>query len=234
VLEITGLYTGYGDTPVLHDLNLQMKERDFVLILGPNGHGKTTLLRTISGLLKPQKGQIVFKGNDLASLTPDQIVKLGITHIPQGDLLFPESTVLENLWMGAYLPEAWKNRQKRADEVLEMFPQLKSRLNQLARTLSGGERRMLALSRGLMSSAQLYLIDEPSLGLAPITIKDLYEDIKALMDQGLSIILVEENATHAFNLAKKIYLLEGGRFVREGNPQELMNDQVFQTAYLGI
>jgi branched-chain amino acid transport system ATP-binding protein len=234
VLEITGLYTGYGDTPVLNDLNLQMKEKDFVLILGPNGHGKTTLLRTISGLLKPQKGEIVFKGISLGSLTPDQIVKLGITHIPQGDLLFPELTIQENLWMGAYLPDAWQNRRKRADEVLEMFPQLKSRLNQLARTLSGGERRMLALSRGLMSSAHLYLIDEPSLGLAPITIKDLYEDIKALMDQGLSIILVEENATHAFNLAKKVYLLEGGRFVREGNPQELMNDQAFQTAYLGI
>ena len=138
MIEIKGISTGYGDTPVLHDLNLTIDDGEVILILGPNGHGKTTLLRTISGLLKAWSGSILFNGQNLANLTPDQVVKAGIAHIPQGDLLFPDLSVLENLWMGAYLLEAWKIRKGRIEEVFALFPILKERSSQLARTLSGG------------------------------------------------------------------------------------------------
>lgn len=234
MLEITGLYTGYEDTPVLYELNLSMGDREVVLILGPNGHGKTTLLRTISGLIRAWSGQIIFDDADLVVLPPDEIVQRGIAHIPQGDMLFPDMTVMENLLMGAYLPDAWQNRQDRLEEVFAMLPLLKERSGQLARTLSGGERRMLALGRGLMTRARLYLIDEPSLGLAPILVEELYADIRKLVNRGLSILLVEENASHAMGLADRVYLLEGGHFVREGRPDELLGDEAFQKAYLGI
>lgn len=234
MLEITGLYTGYEDTPVLYELNLSMGDREVVLILGPNGHGKTTLLRTISGLIRAWSGQIIFDDADLVVLPPDEIVQRGIAHIPQGDMLFPDMTVMENLLMGAYLPDAWQNRQGRLEEVFAMLPLLKERSGQLARTLSGGERRMLALGRGLMTRARLYLIDEPSLGLAPILVEELYADIRKLVNRGLSILLVEENASHAMGLADRVYLLEGGHFVREGRPDELLGDEAFQKAYLGI
>lgn len=234
MLEITGLYTGYEDTPVLYELNLSMGDGEVVLILGPNGHGKTTLLRTISGLIRAWSGQIIFDDADLVVLPPDEIVQRGIAHIPQGDMLFPDMTVMENLLMGAYLPDAWQNRQDRLEEVFAMLPLLKERSGQLARTLSGGERRMLALGRGLMTRARLYLIDEPSLGLAPILVEELYADIRKLVNRGLSILLVEENASHAMGLADRVYLLEGGHFVREGRPDELLGDEAFQKAYLGI
>jgi branched-chain amino acid transport system ATP-binding protein len=234
VIEIDGLSTGYDDTPVLHELSFTLKVGEVVLILGPNGHGKTTLLRTISGLLKAWSGSISFDGQDLLRLTPDQIVKAGIAHVPQGDLLFPDLSVLENLWMGAYLPEAWRDRKKRIEEVFALFPVLKNRSSQLARTLSGGERRMLALGRGLMTKASLYLIDEPSLGLAPLAIEDVYRNIRSLVERGFSILLVEENASHAMDLADQVYLMEGGRFVQSGKPDELLGDEAFQMAYMGI
>jgi branched-chain amino acid transport system ATP-binding protein len=162
-------------------------------------------------------------GVDLTSLLPNQIVQQGIAHIPQGDLLFPDMTVTENLLMGAYLPETWKNRHEQMVEVFKMFPSLEERSGQIARTLSGGERRMLALGRGMMVQARLYLIDEPSLGLAPLLVENLYEDIRKLVDRGLSIILVEENASRAAGLADRVYLLESGRFVRTGHPEDLLD-----------
>jgi branched-chain amino acid transport system ATP-binding protein len=234
MFEITGLNTGYGDIPILHDLNLIMQEREILMVLGPNGHGKTTLLRTISGLLRAWSGHIMFGGVDLTSLLPNQIVQQGIAHIPQGDLLFPDMTVMENLLMGAYLPETWKNRREQMVEVFKMFPSLEERSGQIARTLSGGERRMLALGRGMMVQARLYLIDEPSLGLAPLLVENLYKDIRKLVDRGLSIILVEENASRAAGLADRVYLMESGRFVRSGHPEDLLGDEAFRTAYLGI
>jgi branched-chain amino acid transport system ATP-binding protein len=234
LIDIIGLSTGYDDTPVLHDLNLTLRAGEVILILGPNGHGKTTLLRTISGLLNVWSGSIIFNGQNLIDRSPDQIVKAGIAHVPQGDLLFPDLTVLENLFMGAYLPGAWKNRKAQIEKVFVLFPILKERSGQLARTLSGGERRMLALGRGLMTAANLYLIDEPSLGLAPLAIEDVYKNVRGLVDQGLSIILVEENASHAIDLADQVYLMEGGRFVRSGKPENLLDDKAFQEAYMGL
>ena len=234
MFEITGLNTGYGDIPILYDLNLTMQKGEILTILGPNGHGKTTLLRTISGLLRAWSGHIMFDGVDLTSLLPNQIVQQGIAHIPQGDLLFPDMTVMENLLMGAYLPETWKNRHEQILEVFKMFPSLKERSGQIARTLSGGERRMLALGRGMMMQARLYLIDEPSLGLAPLLVENLYKDIRKLVDRGFSIILVEESASRAAGLAERVYLMESGRFVRTGHPDDLLGDEAFRTAYLGI
>jgi branched-chain amino acid transport system ATP-binding protein len=234
LIEIKNLNAGYGDTPVIHGLDFFMEEGETVLILGPTGHGKTTLLRAISGLIPAWDGQIRYRGKDLTLLSPDQIVQQGIAHIPQGDLLFSDLTVRENLLLGSYLPDAWRMRDSRLREVFEIFPLLVERSSQLARTLSGGERRMLALGRGLMTQATLYLIDEPSLGLAPLLVKSVYEDIQQLMEQGLSILLVEENATHALSLADRVYLLESGHFVREGVPDELVDDKAFQSAYLGV
>ncbi len=234
LLEVINLSAGYGDTPVLHDLNFSMNEGEVVLILGPNGHGKTTLLRSISGLITKSSGQILFKDRDITYLSPNQIVQEGIAHIPQGDLLFPDLTVYENLLMGAYLPQAWKNRYAHMEEVFKMFPLLKERSSQLAKTLSGGERRILSLGRGLMTHASLYMIDEPSLGLAPALVESVYKDIQQMASQGLSILLIEENATHALPIADRVYLLEGGRFVKEGLPSELIVDKGFQEAYLGI
>ena len=234
MFEITGLNTGYGDIPILHDIDFTMEEGEILMILGPNGHGKTTLLRTISGLLRAWSGSITLDGVELTSLLPHQIVQKGIAHIPQGDLLFPDMTVTENLLMGAYLPDAWKKRHSQMQEVFKLFPVLKARSGQIARTLSGGERRMLALGRGLMMQARLYLIDEPSLGLAPLVVENLYADIRKLVDHGYSIIVVEENASRAAGLADRVYLMESGRFMRSGRPEDLLDDEAFQTAYFGI
>ena len=200
MLKVTDLVAGYAGSEVLHGLSLQVRDGELVVVLGPNGHGKTTLLRAISGLIRPSAGVIEFDGRVISNKSASEIVATGLVHIPQGDLPFPELTVMENLLMGAYRSEAWRERKQKLQQVFELFPVLAERPNQLARSLSGGERRMLALGRGLMSKAKLFMIDEPSLGLAPFLIENVYDTIRNIKKTGLSILLVDENAEHIAGL----------------------------------
>jgi branched-chain amino acid transport system ATP-binding protein len=233
MLRITDLYAGYGGSEVLHSLSLQVGDGEAVVVLGPNGHGKTTLLRAVSGLIRPTSGTIEFDGRVIGGTRASDIVAAGIIHIPQGDLPFPELTVVENLLMGAYRPEAWAERKQKLEQVFQLFPALGERTNQLARSLSGGERRMLALGRGLMSKAKLLMIDEPSLGLAPFLIEDVYETIRNIRKTGLSILLADENADQIEGLADRVYLLESGTLVKEGTVDDMLKDEALLAAYLG-
>lgn len=233
MLKITDLHAGYAGSEVLHALSMQVGDGESVVILGPNGHGKTTLLRAISGLIRPTSGVIEFDGKVTSHKRASDIVAAGVIHIPQGDLPFPELTVMENLLMGAYRSEAWKQRKQKLEQVFELFPTLKERPNQLARSLSGGERRMLALGRGLMSKAKLLMIDEPSLGLAPFLIDNVYETIRNIRKTGLSILLVDENADHIADLADRVYLLEAGSLIKEGRAEDMLRDEALLAAYLG-
>jgi branched-chain amino acid transport system ATP-binding protein len=233
MLEVSELRAGYAGSEVLHGVDLGVGQGEGVVVLGPNGHGKTTLLRVLSGLVQPHSGRVYFDGQDITGWRPDRIAAAGLIHIPQGDLLFPEMTVLENLLMGAYGGRAWKLRKQRLEQVLELFPWLVERREQLARSLSGGERRMLAIGRGLMAHAQLLLIDEPSLGLAPAITERIYTSIAAIKRTGLPILLADENANHVADLADRAYLLEMGLLVRECSAQELLQDEALLATYLG-
>jgi len=234
LLKVTDLKAGYGGSEVLHSISLFVNEGEAVVILGPNGHGKSTLLRAISGLIQPTGGSVEMDGRVISDLLPHDIVAAGVIHIPQGDLPFPDLTVMENLLMGAYRTEAWRERKQKLEQVFQLFPTLAERRNQLARSLSGGERRMLALGRGLMGKARILMIDEPSLGLAPFLIDDVYATIREInQKQGLAVLLADENADHIAGLANRVYLLEAGALVREGSAQELLKDEALLAAYLG-
>ena len=233
MLEVKGLVAGYAGSEVLHGIDITVNDGEGVIVLGPNGHGKSTLLRAITGLLAPMAGQVVFKGRDITRRRPDLIAAAGLVHIPQGDLLFPEMTVTENLLMGAFHRPTWTERKARLGRVYELFPWLKERGTQLTRTLSGGERRMLALGRGLMSKAEILLIDEPSLGLAPLTTEQIYASIHRVKESGIALLLADENANHVAGLADRVYLLETGSLVREGPADILLKDQALLESYLG-
>ena len=234
MLEVRGLGTGYGQTQVLHDCSIDVPDGRLVVVIGPNGHGKSTLLRAISGLLPARTGTIRLDGIDVTGVPPQGLVRLGLVHIPQGDLLFPDMTVEENLLMGAYPASAWRERRAKRDDVFVLFPQLAGRRRQRARTLSGGERRMLALGRGLMANARLLMIDEPSLGLAPVLVDEVYAKLREIRERGLTVLLVEENFSHVTTLADHVYLLESGRIVREGAVDALLADPVLMSTYLGV
>jgi branched-chain amino acid transport system ATP-binding protein len=233
LLSLAGLSAGYGANQVLRGVSLEVPEGCLTAIIGPNGHGKTTLLRVISGLVPVSGGTIQFDGRSLAGKRADEIVAAGIVHVPQGDLLFPEMTVLENLQMGAYLPEAGKQMRTRLDEVFTLLPKLKERRDQVASTLSGGERRMVGIGRGLMTGGKLLMLDEPSLGLAPIVIDRIYEVIAALTETGRTILVVEESAARIADQAVLVALLDNGQFAWTGGGAELMQRPKILETYLG-
>jgi branched-chain amino acid transport system ATP-binding protein len=234
VLAVRGLDSGYGETTVCREVSFEVARGETLVIVGPNGHGKTTLLRTISGLLRQSAGEIVLEGRSLDGLRAEARTERGLIHIPQGDHLFGELTVEENLLMGAFPRAAWRGREAALDRVYEVFPVLHERRTQRARTLSGGERRQVAVGRGLMRDPRLLLIDEPSLGLAPVIIETVYETIARIAEQDVSILLVEENFTHIEELADRVAVLEMGRIVRLGPPAEIAADESIAHSYLGV
>ena len=233
LLSLVRAGAGYGANQVLRGVSLDVPEGSLTAIIGPNGHGKTTLLRAISGLVPLSAGTIHFAGQPLARKRPDEIVAAGIVHVPQGDLLFPEMTVLDNLQMGAYLPEAARQMKTRLDEVFALLPKLKERRGQIASTLSGGERRMVGIGRGLMAGGRLLMLDEPSLGLAPILIDQIYEVIWELTRSGRTILVVEENAARIADRAAQVALLDNGQFAWTGQGAELMARPKILETYLG-
>jgi len=233
MLETRDLHAAYGQTRVLEGIDLMVGDGEVVIVIGPNGHGKTTLLRTISGLMAPTSGEVWFAGARVDGRSPDLIATDGLVHIPQGDLPFGDMTVEENLVLGAFPASDWRDRGQRLEHVYGIFPVLGERRGQRARTLSGGERRMLALGRGLMREARMLMIDEPSLGLAPVIVNEVYRHIGTIMRSGVTMLLVEENFSHVHDLDARILLLESGRIVREGTVAELEADEAVMATYLG-
>lgn len=233
LLEFQDLTAGYGVQTVLRNLSMTIAEGEFAALIGPNGHGKTTLLRTISGLVRPRLGRIALDGRDITHLRPDQIVAAGIVHVPQGDMLFPDMSVLDNLRMGAYLPDAARAEPAQLEEVFALLPKLRDRRSQIASTLSGGERRMVGIGRGLMAGGRLLMLDEPSLGLAPIVIDQIYEVVARLRETGRAVLVVEENASRIAEHADRMHLLDNGEFAWSGAGAEFLSRPEILATYLG-
>jgi len=233
LLEIKDLKVHYGRAETLKAISINLAEGSVISIVGANGAGKTTILRTISGLKRPTSGEIRFQGNRIDGLPAHAIVRLGIVQIPEGGMIFAPMTVLANLKMGAYLRRDKAQVTKDLDSVYQLFPILKERSGQRAGTLSGGEQRMLAISRALMASPKLLLMDEPSMGLAPMLVEEIGKTIKDIERSAFSILLVEQNTRMAFGLSNKAYVLELGSIILEGDPKELANDERVRKIYLG-
>jgi branched-chain amino acid transport system ATP-binding protein len=234
VLEVNNIDTFYGKTQAIWGVSLRVDEKEIVALVGANAAGKTTLLNTISGFLRPASGSVNFLGKRIDGLTPHSIVERGISHVLEGGRPFTDMTVRENLEMGAYPYHSWKVRQERLGQTYQVFPLLKGREGQLARTLSGGERQMLAMGRSLMSQPRLCMFDEPSYGLAPLMVKELFKVIKTLNEHGITILLVEQNIRHALEIADRAYLLENGRIVLEGGRELFLDNDYVKKAYLGL
>ncbi len=234
MLKINGINVFYGDLQVLWDVAFEVKEKEILVLVGANGAGKTTTLKTISSLLKPASGTIEFDGIRLDKLPPNKIIEQGIVHVPEGRRLFPEMSVEENLIMGSLYGEAKSKRNDTMAYVYSLFPRLLERRKQTAGTLSGGEQQMLAVGRGLMSRPKLMMFDEPSLGLAPILVQDIFNLIKKINKEGVTILLVEQNVTQTLAMCDRAYVLENGRNVLEGTGQELMDNDHVREVYLGI
>jgi branched-chain amino acid transport system ATP-binding protein len=230
VLEVAGLSSGYGRVEVLRDVDLVVGESEIVALVGSNGAGKTTLLRTVSGLLPPTAGQVSFAGEDLTGIKPERVVKRGIAHVPEGRHLFSGLTVKENLMAGAFAGRDGPG----LDRALEVFPHLKSRLGQVAASMSGGEQQMCAVARGLMSSPRLLMIDELSLGLAPKLVDEMLERLTEVAAQGTALLIVEQDVDAALRIASRGYVLETGRMVSSGESAELLDDPRVREAYLGV
>ena len=234
MLEVSNIDTFYGKVQALWDVSLRVDEEEIVALIGANGAGKTTLLNTISGLLRPASGSVEFLGKRIDGLTPHSIVELGISHVPEGRKLFTDMTVRENLEMGAYPYHAWQQKKETLEHVYQVFPALKEREKQLSRTLSGGEQQMLAMGRGLMSRPKLCMFDEPSYGLAPILVVEAFRAINSLREQGITVLLIEQNVRRTLEIADRAYVLENGHVVLEGACDKLLQSDYVRKAYLGI
>ncbi|WP_026486589.1 ABC transporter ATP-binding protein [Caldanaerobius polysaccharolyticus] len=233
MLELRDVHVYYGAIHAIQGISLRVEEGEIVTLIGANGAGKSTTLNTICGLNRVQSGSVMFEGKDITRLSPPDIVKLGICQVPEGRRIFPNMTVLENLELGAYLRSDKDGIKKDLERVYGRFPRLAERKRQLAGTLSGGEQQMLAIGRALMSRPRLLLMDEPSMGLAPIIVKDIFEIIKEINQSGTTILLVEQNAKMALSIAHRAYVLETGRITLEGQAKDLADNPQVQKAYLG-
>jgi len=234
MLEVENLAAGYGPMQVLHGMTFRVQEGQLVSLLGTNGAGKTTTLRTISGLLKTRSGRVRFLGEDITRASASDIVKAGLVQVPEGRKLFVDMTVMENLELGAYTPKARKNRKKNLEWVFELFPILKERQKQLVGSMSGGQQQMVAIARGLMAEPKLLIMDEPSIGLSPLLTKQVFDIIRTIKEQGVTVLLVEQNLDQALAMSDYAYVVEHGRVVMSGTGEELLKDENLKKAYLGM
>ena len=234
MLKVSDVTAGYGRTVILQDLSLRVGRGEVVTIIGSNGAGKTTLLRTISGLVKPTSGTIEFDGKRIDRMSPDEIVGSGLIMVPEARQLFPVMTVRDNVLMGGYHPSVRAGMMERFEEVLDIFPRVRERLSQLAGSLSGGEQQMVAIARGLMAKPKLLMLDEPSLGLAPIIVGQMFDVIDRICKSGTTVLLVEQKAFHALKIADRAYVIENGAIAIENTGVGLLADPHIKTAYLGI
>ena len=234
MLKVCGIDVFYGDLQVLWDVSFEIHQGEILVLVGANGAGKSTTIKTISGLLKPAHGSIEFQDIRLDQLSPDQVIVHGVVHVPEARRLFREMTVEENLIMGSLAPEAKKKRAETLAWVYELFPRMKERRKQVAGTMSGGEQQMCAIGRGLMALPKVLMLDEPSLGLSPILVQEVFEIAKRINKEGVTVLLVEQNVRQTLTLCDRAYVLENGRIVLQGTGKELLNDEHVREAYLGI
>ncbi|MDG7000639.1 MAG: ABC transporter ATP-binding protein, partial [Nitrososphaerota archaeon] len=233
-LEVESINVSYGDVRVLWDVSFKVASGQIVSLVGSNGAGKTTILKTIAGILKPSSGNIIFRNNQLSGLSTEKIVNAGIVYVPEGRGIFPEMSVAENLDMGSYARHARKRREQTIERVYKMFPKLKERRTQAAGTLSGGEAQMLAIGRGMMAIPKLLMLDEPSAGLAPIVVDKIFATIEKLREEGITILMVEQDAGRALRMCDAAYVLETGRVKVSGKGEELLTNSYVRQAYLGV
>ncbi|MDQ8031313.1 branched-chain amino acid ABC transporter ATP-binding protein [Bordetella genomosp. 1] len=233
MLKVSALSSGYGKTQVLNDLSFEVRPGEIVTLIGANGAGKTTTLKALCGVIPATQGKVEFDGHDLTNRTPAQIVDAGITMVPEGRQLFPSFTVRDNLVMGSYKRAARADAARRLEEVLAIFPRVRERLNQHAGSLSGGEQQMVAIARGMMAEPRLLVFDEPSLGLSPLLVQQMFDVIRRVTEHGVTVLLVEQNVFRTLRLADRGYVLENGSIVLSGTGQELLNDPHVKRAYLG-
>ncbi len=234
LLEVRGIDVFYGDVQVLWDLSFSVGRAEIVALIGANGAGKSTTLKTISGILRPRNGEILYDGAPLGGVEPYRLVELGLVHVPEARRLFVEMSVEENLDLGALRGEARKRREQTKEQVFTLFPRLKERRRQASGTLSGGEQQMVAIARGLMGLPKLMMFDEPSLGLAPILVQEIFNIVKRIRDEGTTVLLVEQNVRQTLAIADRAYVLATGRVEKEGRGQDLLRDPHAKAAYLGL
>ncbi len=232
LLQVDNIEVYYGVIKALKGISFEVNKGEIVALIGANGAGKTTILHTVTGLLKPKTGTISFKGNDITKVPAHKIVTMGMAHVPEGRRIFSQLSVLNNIKLGAFTRKDKEEIEETLNYVYERFPRLKERKNQIAGTLSGGEQQMLAMGRALMSKPEFVLMDEPSMGLSPLLVSEIFEIIKAINENGTTVLLVEQNAKKALSIADRAYVLETGNIVLSGNAKDLMNDESVKKAYL--